>query len=266
MKIFHTGHIFTAAVSRYAQADVIPPSVICHQRRADTYLFLYLCGGKISLSVDQQQYRMNPGDAVLLCSNNTYEIKDLGSRSTDLSMTAFSLEKQMSLVADYRCPCIRRDMHELSPMISHLDHYADTKGRDDECTCAAFLLILDRFLHAHELAHEGEYLFRLSSEYIRKHVREALTPQSVSRALRYHENYLSRSVKAYSGVTLSFLIVQEKIHTAKNYLALTTYSMEKIAHLLGYPSSTVFARFFKYHTGISPKAYRQSCENLCHEE
>ncbi|MGN0032314.1 MAG: helix-turn-helix domain-containing protein [Candidatus Limimorpha sp.] len=70
--------------------------------------------------------------------------------------------------------------------------------------------------------------------------------------------YLSVIVKRATGRTTIDCIEDYVITEAKAMLSSTSFSIKKIAYELNFPSQSVFGKFFKRVTGISPKQYRYS--------
>lgn len=69
--------------------------------------------------------------------------------------------------------------------------------------------------------------------------------------------YLSQIVKDVSGKTASAVIDEYVIAESKALLMSTSMSVQQISDELNFPSQSVFGKFFKRVTGLSPKEYRQ---------
>ena len=68
--------------------------------------------------------------------------------------------------------------------------------------------------------------------------------------------YLSQVVKAASGRTALDYIEEYVVSDAKAQLRSTTDSVQQISDSLNFPSQSVFGKYFKRITGMSPKEYR----------
>lgn len=68
--------------------------------------------------------------------------------------------------------------------------------------------------------------------------------------------YLSFISKEVSGVTAGEWIDQYVILEAKALLKSTRMSIQEIANTLNFPNQSFFGKYFKHHTGLSPKEYR----------
>ena len=80
----------------------------------------------------------------------------------------------------------------------------------------------------------------------------------ISRALGTSTSYLSRIFKESTGETIIRTINKKRIETAKAYLKETDLKVYEVADILGFENVTNFSRFFKKHTGVSPKDYKES--------
>ncbi len=100
-------------------------------------------------------------------------------------------------------------------------------------------------------------LVKESLEYIDKHYQEQMSVSDISRALGTSTSYLSRIFKESTGETIIRTINNKRIEKAKTYLEETDYKVYEIADILGFENVTYFSRFFKKHTGMSPKEYKE---------
>jgi AraC-like DNA-binding protein len=68
--------------------------------------------------------------------------------------------------------------------------------------------------------------------------------------------YLSKLIKQASGRSAPEWIDSFVILEAKNMLKYTDYSIKEIVYKLHFPNPSVFYKFFKAHTGMTPSQYR----------
>lgn len=73
--------------------------------------------------------------------------------------------------------------------------------------------------------------------------------------------YLSRIIKDVTGHSALEYIEDYVITEAKSLLASTNMSIQEISYELGFPSQSVFGKYFKRVTRMSPKEYRNSFMN-----
>lgn len=71
-------------------------------------------------------------------------------------------------------------------------------------------------------------------------------------------NYLSGLVKSYSGKSASEWIIEYVILEAKALLKFSGLNIQQVAYELNFPSQSMFGKYFKKQTGMSPKVYIKS--------
>lgn len=90
--------------------------------------------------------------------------------------------------------------------------------------------------------------------------RQFKTQRSVKKyasQLNITPKYLTETVKEISGKTAGDIIDDYVIMEAKLYLNNPEYSIAQIASELNFADQSFFGKFFKRHSGLSPKEYRQ---------
>ena len=70
--------------------------------------------------------------------------------------------------------------------------------------------------------------------------------------------YLANVVKTVTGMTAGQCISENLASQAKSLLLTTTLTIQQISDRLGFQNQSHFGTFFRRHTGLNPKAFRQS--------
>ncbi len=70
--------------------------------------------------------------------------------------------------------------------------------------------------------------------------------------------YLSKLIKQKTGKTAKAIINAHVLLQARSMLGNTNMSIQQISNVLGFPSQSVFGKFFKQATGLSPKTYKDA--------
>lgn len=73
--------------------------------------------------------------------------------------------------------------------------------------------------------------------------------------------YLSSVVKNVTGKSAAEWIEEYVLMEAKALLASTDMTIQQICYQLNFPTQSFFGKYFKTHTGVSPKAYRSQNKN-----
>jgi YesN/AraC family two-component response regulator len=101
-------------------------------------------------------------------------------------------------------------------------------------------------------------IFQEYSQLVMKHYHEWHHVSQYADAMRLTLPHLSSTIKQVANKTAGELIIEAILTDAKAQLKLTTTQIKEIAASLGFDNVAFFNRFFKSHTGITPKAYRNS--------
>ncbi len=80
---------------------------------------------------------------------------------------------------------------------------------------------------------------------------------SLARSLRLTPSQFSRRYQAAFGISPRARLSTLRIDHAKRLLLETDWSVEKIAEACGAEDAFYFSRFFRTHTGVSPRTFRQ---------
>lgn len=95
-------------------------------------------------------------------------------------------------------------------------------------------------------------------QLVMKHYHEWHHVSQYSDAMRLTLPHLCSTIRSASERTAGDIIIDAILTDAKAQLKLTTTQIKEIAASLGFENVAFFNRFFKSHTGITPKAYRNA--------
>lgn len=94
--------------------------------------------------------------------------------------------------------------------------------------------------------------------YIRDHLDQDLTLETIAEKVYMHPAYLSRICKSLTGKSLGEQIVQARIDRAKELLSGSNKSVGDISSHIGYTNPRAFYRLFKDYTGLTPGEFRKN--------
>ncbi len=109
----------------------------------------------------------------------------------------------------------------------------------------------------HPLDRKNE-IFQEYCQLVMKHYHEWHHVSQYAEEMRLTLPHLSTTIKQASDKTAGELIIEAILTDAKAQLRLTTKQVKEIAITLGFENVAFFNRFFKTHTGYTPKAYRMA--------
>lgn len=101
-------------------------------------------------------------------------------------------------------------------------------------------------------------IFQEYSNLVMKHYHEWHHVSQYAEAMRLTLPHLSSTIKQVADKTAGELIIDAILTDAKAQLRLTTLQIKEIAISIGFDNVAFFNRFFKAHTGMTPKAYRMA--------
>lgn len=78
-----------------------------------------------------------------------------------------------------------------------------------------------------------------------------------SNAMNLSPNYLSASIRSYSGRSAADWINEYTVTEAKAMLRFSDLSILQVSERLNFPSQSAFGKYFKQYVGVSPKDFRK---------
>lgn len=103
-----------------------------------------------------------------------------------------------------------------------------------------------------------EVLLQAGIALIRSRLSEALTVDEIATQLGSYEKKLSAVFRERTGLTVFAYLREERLHTARQWLAESDASIQDIADQLGFQNAGNFATAFRERFGLTPTAYRKS--------
>ncbi len=95
-------------------------------------------------------------------------------------------------------------------------------------------------------------------DYIEANYARDLSLDSVADHFNISRSYLSRMLKKYTGKTFLSILVDARMHAAREMILENRYKINEIAEKVGYNDFSYFVQAFKKHYGITPNEYRKS--------
>ena len=97
--------------------------------------------------------------------------------------------------------------------------------------------------------------------YVREHIQEDIYIADIAKQVFLNEQYLMRTFKKTTGVSILEFITNERLWLAKELLTNTSYPINRVADMVGYGNYSYFTKIFKRNVGMTPQGYRQGHVN-----
>lgn len=94
--------------------------------------------------------------------------------------------------------------------------------------------------------------------YIKTHYSSQITSKTLSEALHFHYNYITRCMKQVYGMTPGDYLTYYRLEQAKLLLLKTEWPVAEIGRAVGFENVPYFSNTFTAKNGISPRQFRQS--------
>lgn len=249
--------------------------------RIDAFVFVVCSSGQIELTYNQynltlpanSMFLYKPGTLIQL---NAFEpsrlsimvftrkfIDELGIKLDNVPLQYNIItEHQVSSLSDKTCVQLKSLMSMTADFVG-LDKF---NIYQKELVDASFRTLIYRamyelnsqygkssatFIPAQENSHFDNFMRLLEENYRRHH-----SIKFYSEKMNLSPKYLSMMIKKVSGKLATEWIDEYVILEAKNLIKYSSMSIQEISYSLNFPNQSFFGKYFKRHTGLSPKAYR----------
>ena len=263
-----------------------PPDILSHPIRMDCYCCFFCIRGEYRLEINLKQYHIKPNTLFVNIPGNILKSGEPEVREgTSILLVLISKDLMHNVRIDFNkvfqeslrvmdSPCIElnpeqldlarqylylaqkivdsdlsRKEEEISGLLSSLTNFlldiwsrnisaAEMHNTIDKSSLR-LKTVLDRFLSLASANYARERGMAFYAEKMN------LTPK-----------YLSKLVRQASGRSAPEWIDEFVILDAKNMLRYSDKTIKEIVYQLNFPNQSVFYKFFKAHTGMTPSEYR----------
>lgn len=142
------------------------------------------------------------------------------------------------------------------------EYYMQEKKSDEAIKCYFKLLLISLEREGrlqgsrHDKITHGSLRTGKVIQYIYDHC-ERVTLEELAQVFSYNSSYLSRMIRENSGITFLELVRECRLQKAAALLVCSTYSVEKIAELVGYRQAVPIYQGIKAKFNLSPGEYRK---------
>ncbi|MFR9603754.1 MAG: helix-turn-helix domain-containing protein [Rikenellaceae bacterium] len=246
--------------------------------QSSAYLFVLCCRGECRLITNMSEYVLTPNRIITILPNSYIHVTEQ-SENCRLYLLAFD-QKLMNRT------------YIFSSLIRHLHFILESPMLELDAKVAAlikeYVVILIKANKIKDLSYNSEFVttvlhslfsglggyykvndIKLGSgnrgaeivkslvQQIVKHYPTQRSPAFYADLLRISPQHLSTTVSKVTGKKVTDIIAQMVIIDAQTKLRATEMSVQEIAQALSFPDISVFGKYFKRYTGLSPRQYRE---------
>lgn len=279
---------FITEIDGKDEEQVKKTEIVSHPCRFDGILIIYCASGNIDVEVNLKSYKLDEKTALINVPGNIFRVKNI----KDIHDSKFVI---IALSSEFIMSSIKIDFATMfNDSLSMLDSPCLKLNDEDFDVCVQYYMLLHTMMDAKSPQLKNATKSLLSSiiyflgarwaDTIKNAKKDDSNPQSLRSKMifdkfinlvnTYHTSersmgfyadmmaltpkYLSKLIKNVSGKSGPEWIDQYVILEAKNLLKYSTKSIKEVMYALNFQNQSVFYKFFKAHTGMTPSEYRES--------
>ena len=239
-------------------------------RKVDVTTFILMDKGESRAIVEGKEYQLQAPCLAVVMPNQTYcllEASDdlevraiIMSNNFTLNLMSSSLNK---MISDNPVIDISSDIVSFNTYYNVLLHTVRSSFKSSHLESAKHLTMSMLYFYARKLEHlekdkkKREIVLDRFCDDVRKFYKINRSIPFYSGRLAVSSKYLNDIVKEKTGITANEYIDRQTIIECKALLSSTDMSILKISLMMHFPSYSVFGKFFKRMTGMTPTEYRE---------
>lgn len=239
-------------------------------RKVDVTTFILMDKGESRAIVEGKEYRLQAPCLAVVMPNQTYCLIEA---SDDLEVRAIIMSNKFTLnlmssnlnnmILENPVIDISSDIISFNTYYNVLLHTVRSSFKSSHLESAKHLTMSMLYFYARKLEHlekdkkKREIVFDRFCDDVRKFYKINRSIPFYSGRLAVSSKYLNDIVKEKTGITANEYIDRQTIIECKALLSSTDMSILKISLMMHFPSYSVFGKFFKRMTGMTPTEYRE---------
>lgn len=246
--------------------------LISHPHKHDFYLTVLFTKGQGVHDVDFESYPVRPGALFLLKPGQSHhwqlspdtdgfiffhtEFFMSGRADERYPFHYYTSGSPMMLLTEDECRTAEKQLTDLLNEYLSGQNYAGRKV----CNLIDNFYIDMARMYPYEkhdypqAASTGHYVHQFE-QLLEQYFRNEKSPGAYAEMLAITPRHLSRLTREYHGKSAGMLIAERVVLEAKRRMAHAQQSLQEVAEELGFEEYAYFSRFFKKHTGMSPRQF-----------
>ena len=220
------------------------------------YELIYVKRGSVSFDVNGNKIIIEENSAAVLPPYKNISGSEQSPEGTVFYWIDFMTDNKslFSVKTEYVISDISASFTEA---LSSLDNCFKQDKSKDFVKDSYLIILLDQLSRMDDKNENANLLAIKASQYIEQNISNPITVKDMAKSLNYNKDYLCRAVKSFYGISLKDYICRQKVMTAQKLLTTSEFTSAEIALQTGFADANSFAKFFKYHVGMSPSQYRK---------
>ena len=239
-------------------------------RKVDVTTFILMDKGESRAIVEGKEYQLQAPCLAVVMPNQTYCLLEA---SDDLEVRAIIMSNNFTLnlmssnlnnmILENPVIDISSDIVSFNTYYNVLLHTVRSSFKSSHLESVKHLTMSMLYFYARKLEHlekdkkKREIVFDRFCDDVRKFYKTNRSIPFYSGRLAVSSKYLNDIVKEKTGITANEYIDRQTIIECKALLSSTDMSILKISLMMHFPSYSVFGKFFKRMTGMTPTEYRE---------
>ncbi len=234
-----------------------------HQRRLlDNNVLLFCVRGELHIREAQGMYTLRRGDALVLRA----ETEHVGFAPSQgeppiyywthfVHASPAPGKEALSLPQYVSCHTPEKPMILIGQL---MDTSQTPDAHPMACDLFLALLLMELARQSATGTQNSNSLTLHMLEWLRVHIQDQVTLGDLAKHFNYSPEYLSRTFKLRTGMTIKAYLQQRRLEMAKELLSSTSMLVKEIAYAVGYSSEKVFDKVFARSEHMTPTQYRNA--------
>ncbi len=234
----------------------VPDGWLHKERFLELAELIYVTEGELHLLVSGQSIDLSAGEAYLVrqYTHLTGACPSAGACSFYTVSFRCNLQKYDVLYGHVLQISSRASYAET--LLNNLRYFDGREAGEGYLLDASFALLLEALCACRNKEPERIQMHGIL-DYINDHISSPLTMEEISEHFHYSSDYISKIFREQFGVTVKQYIIEKKLTVAKRLLTASDLTVRQVGKAVGFAEPVLFEKFFKYHTKLTPKKYRE---------
>jgi len=235
------------------------------RKRYDSYLLMYQISGQMECRVQEMEYTLQAGEAILMNCYEPHRYKTtMESELYWMHYDGNGAARLFSGLAAHGSACVFRGEEATKVrkfLVSSWEETENNSLKETEVSARIDCLLTGIMPSCNEEAKSYKYssdLVNCVDSFIQANFENTIMLRDIARHIAISESQLIKEYKCMTGITPYAALVKYRMSVACELLCRTNLSISSIAEKCGYQSLSNFTYSFNLEFGISPTKYRSS--------